>query len=207
MLLAHFLIIAMTLDGPEDDTPDVSNLVLQAQRGNREAVTSLYRLFAPKMFRYLVRRLPTTEDAEDVMGEVFVGMVEGLPTYKATGVPFEAWLYRIASNRTIDFYRRTKHIQGEELSDLISSDEDLPEDQMISRQSLEAMRSAIQQLPEDYQTILILRFVERKTHDEVARLLGKSATAIRTAQFRALSQLSEILGHTKARHYIRGRYE
>jgi RNA polymerase sigma-70 factor (ECF subfamily) len=207
MLLVHFLIIAMTLDGPEDDTPDVAKLVRQAQQGNREAVTSLYRLFAPKIFRYLVRRLPTTEDAEDVMGEVFVGMVEGLAAYKDTGAPFESWLYRIASNQTIDFYRRTKRNTSEELSDLLSSDEDLPEDQVITTQNLQAMRDAIQQLPEEHQTILILRFVERKTHDEVAQLLGKSPSAIRTAQFRALSQLSELLGQTKARHYIRGRYE
>jgi RNA polymerase sigma-70 factor, ECF subfamily len=207
MLLVHLFIVAMTLNGPEDDTPDVSRLVQQAQRGNREAVTSLYHLFAPKIFRYLVRRLPTTEDAEDVMGEVFVGMVEGLAAYKDTGAPFEAWLYRIASNRTIDFYRRTRRNQNEELSDLLRADEDLPEEQIITNQNLEAMRAAIQQLPEEHQTILVLRFIERKTHDEVAQILGKSASAIRTAQFRALSQLSELLGQTKARHYFRGSYE
>ena len=207
MLLVHLFITAMMLPGPEDSTPDVSKLVQQAQQGNREAVTSLYRFFAPKMFRYLIRRLPTNEDAEDVLGEVFVSMVEGLGTYRDTGAPFEAWLYRIASHRTIDFYRRNKRAQDEELSDLLSSGEDLPEEQLISDENLQAMRAAIQHLPEEHQTILILRFIERKTHDEVAEILGKSPSAIRTAQFRALSQLSELLGQTKARHYLRGRYE
>lgn len=206
MLLVHLFTIAMST--PEEPTMDISTLVQQAQHGKREAVTSLYRLFAPKIFRYLVRRLPTTEDAEDVMGEVFVSMVEGLKTYKDTGAPFEAWLYRIASHRTSDFYRKSKHGQSEDLSDMLTDDdEELPEEQLISQQNLQAMRAAIQKLPEEHQTILILRFIERKTHDEVAQLLGKSASAIRTIQFRALSQLAESLGQTKARHYIRGSYE
>jgi RNA polymerase sigma-70 factor, ECF subfamily len=205
MLLVHLFTIAMS--SPEESTMDISTLVQQAQHGKREAVTSLYHLFAPKIFRYLVRRLPTTEDAEDVMGEVFVSMVEGLKTYKDTGAPFEAWLYRIASHRTADFYRKTKHAHSEDLSDLMSDDEDLPEEQLISQQNLQAMRAAIQKLPEEHQQILILRFIERKTHDEVAQLMGKSASAIRTIQFRALTQLAEHLGQTKARHYIRGTYE
>jgi RNA polymerase sigma-70 factor, ECF subfamily len=207
MLLVQLFIMAMMLPDPEETPADVSQLVHQAQHGNREAVTSLYRLFAPKIFRYLVRRLPTTQDAEDVMGEVFVGMVEGLKTYKDTGAPFESWLYRIASHRTSDFYRRSKRAPDEELSEMMGSGEDLPEDQLINQQNIQSMRAAIQQLPEEHQTILILRFVERKTHEEVAQVMGKSASAIRTAQFRALAQLSELLGQTKARHYIRGRYE
>jgi RNA polymerase sigma-70 factor, ECF subfamily len=205
MLLVHLFTIAM--NSPEESSTEISTLVQQAQNGKREAVTSLYRLFAPKIFRYLVRRLPTTEDAEDVMGEVFVGMVEGLKNYKDTGAPFEAWLYRIAAHRTADFYRRNKNMKNEDLSDLMSDDDDLPEEQLISQQNLQAMRTAIQKLPEEHQTILILRFVERKTHDEVAQIVGKSAAAIRTIQFRALSQLSELLGQTKARHYIRGSHE
>src|SRR5688572_7034755 len=176
MLVVDLFIVSMT--APDEDEIDVARLVQQAQKGKREAVTALYRHFAPKMFRYLVRRLPTTQDAEDVMGELFVNMVEGLGTYKETGVPFEAWLYRIASHRTADFYRRTRNAQNEELSDMLTGHEDLPEEQLISKENVEAMRGAIQQLPEEHQTILILRFIERKTHEEVADLMGKSVSAV-----------------------------
>jgi RNA polymerase sigma-70 factor, ECF subfamily len=202
MFIVQLFIVVMNV--PEFSPPDVMELVRKAQRGQREAVSSLYRLFAPKIFRYLIRRLPTTQDAEDVMGEVFVDMVKGLESYKDTGVPFEAWLYRIATNRTTDFYRRTKRAQNDELSEMLPDNEDLPEEIVINEQNLQAMRHAVQQLPEEYQTILILRFVERKTHEEAAQLIGKSVSAVRSLQFRALAQLADLLGHTKARHYIRG---
>jgi RNA polymerase sigma-70 factor (ECF subfamily) len=205
MLVIDLFVVAMSM--PDESNVDIAKLVQQAQNGRRDAVTELYRHFAPKIFRYLVRRLPSTQDAEDVMGEVFVNMVEGLPTYNSTGAPFEAWLYRIASHRTVDFYRRNKRVQNEEISDMLSDNEDEPEEQLITQQNIEAMREAIQQLSEEHQTILILRFIERKTHEEVAQAIGKSESAVRTAQFRALSQLAELLGQTKARHYVRGNHE
>jgi RNA polymerase sigma-70 factor, ECF subfamily len=194
---------------PDYDSPesvDVPSLVARAQTGDRSAAGILYQLYSQAIFRYVVVRVPTSADAEDLTAEVFVSMVKGLPSYQMTGAPFEAWLYRIAASRVADFYRQA-HRQGRktELDDMIHDESPLPEEQVLHTQSLDQVRRALQQLPEEYQTILLLRFVERKSHEEVATLLDKSVPAIKSAQHRALLHLTELLGSgRKVRHYLRG---
>lgn len=204
------LIIVALLDDPPvlaevSQHSEVLRLVRQAQKGDREAVASLYRLHVKAIFRYIIRRVPTEADAEDLTAEVFVRMVEALPTYEVTGAPFEAWLYRIAAFRVADFYRRTAKRQHEVLEDTLVDDQPLPEEQFLDGQRIETLRSALHQLSDEHQTILILRFVERKTHEEVASILNKTVPAIKNAQFRALSRLTELLGQDrKFKHYLRG---
>lgn len=184
---------------------DVDHLIQQAQQGSREAVATLYRIHVKTLYRYIACRVPSTSDAEDLTAEVFVRMVEGLPGYEITGAPFVAWLYRIAASRISDFYRSKANRPGEELHENFADDESSFEETLVEQQDVASLRRALQQLPDEHQTILILRFVERKSHEEVAMLLGRSVTAVKSAQHRALTRLSELLGSDhKARHYIRG---
>lgn len=184
---------------------DIPAQVARAKRGDQRAVALLYEIHAQRIFRYIVTRVPTVADAEDLTAEVFVRMVKGLPAYQITGAPFEAWLYRIAASRVTDFYRRNDRHSQTELDESLRDSELPPEEQILHRQTLDHLRAALQQLPEDHQTILILRFVERKSHEEVAQILGKSVPAIKSAQHRALIHLTELLGSTqKVRHYLRG---
>lgn len=184
---------------------DVNELVARAKRGDRSAVSSLYQVYAQAIFRYVVCRVPTSADAEDLTSAVFVSMVKGLPTYQVTGAPFEAWLYRIAASRIADYYRKASRSQPGELSETLFDPSPLPEEQILHNQMLDHLRQALRQLPEDHQTILILRFVERKSHEEVALLLDKTVSAVKSAQYRALKRLTELLGTDhKVRHYLRG---
>lgn len=207
-----FSLLFAALIPPEDaaeagsrDAVDIHALIRSAQAGDTAAVGALYRMYSGAIHRYMVFRAPTTEDAEDLTAEVFIRMVQGLPSYKITEVPFEAWLYRIAAARVADFYRRARRHPDTELADAIADDSPLPEEALMQAQALEAVRTALHQLSEEHQTILILRFVERKSHDEVADILNKSMTAVKSAQHRALSQLTSLLGSDqKIRHYLRG---
>jgi RNA polymerase sigma-70 factor (ECF subfamily) len=163
-------------------------------------------MYAQVIFRYIVIRVPTNADAEDLTAEVFVSMVKGLPTYQVTGAPFEAWLYRIAAARVADFYRQSQRRPQTELTENLQDGSLLPEEQILQKQKLDQLRAVLSQLPEEYQTILILRFVERKSHEEVAELLDKSITAVKSIQHRALTRLTELLGSDhKVRHYLRGK--
>jgi len=165
-------------------------------------------MHAQLIFRYIVCRVPTTADAEDLTAEVFVGMVKGLATYQATGAPFEAWLYRIAASKVADFYRLRHRRPQTELSDTLYDGAASPEEQIQQKQTLDQLRNVLQQLPEDYQSILILRFVERKSHEEAAVILDKTVSAVKNLQYRALLRLTELLGtNHKARHYLRGNHE
>jgi RNA polymerase sigma-70 factor (ECF subfamily) len=180
-------------------------LVRRASQGDESAIAALYDLYADAIYRYVLYRVPGSADAEDLTAEVFLRMVEGLPRYKQTGAPFEAWLYRIAAARIADFYRQSKRRPQIALDDELGDTGPLPEEQLLARQELDHLRSAIQQFNEEEQSILILRFVERKSHQEVGQILGKSTGAIRAAQHRALIRLAGLLGsEEKVRHYLRG---
>jgi RNA polymerase sigma-70 factor (ECF subfamily) len=184
---------------------NVQHIIQRAKKGDRDAIAVLYQQYVSIIYRYIAYRIPTTTDAEDLTAEVFLKMVEGLPGYRLTGVPFEAWLYRIAAARVADFYRRKKPIG--ELSDSLTDSKPLPEEMLQNAQELDVLRRVLRQFSEEEQDILILRFVERKSHKEVAEIIGKSVTAVKSAQHRALIQLAGLFGEEKVRHYLRGTNE
>ena len=184
---------------------NIDQTINAARRGDEAAIASLYELHVDSIYRYIFYRVPTSADAEDLTAEVFLKMVEGLANYEFRGVPFEAWLYRIAAARIADFYRQTKRQPESELSESLKSELPMPEEHLLAEQEIEVLRGVLANFTEEEQTILLLRFVERKSHKEVARILGKTANAVKAAQHRALVQLASLLGsEDKARHYLRG---
>jgi RNA polymerase sigma-70 factor (ECF subfamily) len=186
------------------ETPD-DILIQRAQQGDEDAVASLYRRYVPAITRYIGYRISDGSAVEDLTAEVFFQMVKGLPRFRVTGAPFEAWLYRIAGARVADYYRRAAREQSVE-NTLDETFQPSPELSVQQREELDALRAALSQLSDEHQTILILRFVERKSHDEVAQILNKNTRAVATAQHRALKKLAELLGTSKkGRHYIRGK--
>ena len=187
--------------------PGEEKLITRAKSGNRAALTELYELHVDKIFRYVAYRVPES-DVEDVTAEVFVRMVEGLGKYTYTGAPFEAWLYSIASARVADFHRKNKRQNLEEIDESFKDDQTLPEMKLLRAQEQEKIRDVLQKLSDDEQQLLILRFVERKSHKEVAEVMGKHEAAIRTMQHRALKRLAQLMGtDEKSRHYLRGEKE
>lgn len=187
--------------------PDIPEheLIDRAQRGDSDAVAGLYRQYVQAITRYISYRVGDSAVVEDLTAEVFLRMVEGLPDYRPTGAPFEAWLYRIAGARVADHYRAQRRHPTDELPEVLESGGTPLDLRIEQREELDALRAALQQLSEDHQTILILRFVERKSHQEVADILDRSVVAITTAQYRALKRLAELLGTDKnTRHYLRG---
>lgn len=185
----------------------IESIINRAKAGDADAVTRLYEMHVDKIYRYVAYRVPNDE-AEDITSDVFIRMVESLPQFTYTGVPFEAWLYRIASARVADFYRKNKRTTHVELHDHIKADNPQPEENIITSQEQQKIRDQLKQLGEEQQTLLLLRFVERKSHDEVAQIMGKSVTAVKTMQHRALQRLAQLMGkEKKERYYLRGKDE
>ncbi len=186
--------------------PDLSDAVLieRGQQGDREAVAQLYRRYAHAIARYVTYRIADDAVVEDITAEVFLRMIEGLPRYKNVGIPFDAWLYRIAAARVADYYRKhSRHPEDELPDDLIDQLTPL-EVALEQREELDTLRKAISRLPDHYQQIITLRFVERYSLNEVAKTLDKSVHAVGMMQHRALSKLAEYLGTTKGQFYLRG---
>src|SRR5512136_896390 len=84
-------------------------LVVRAQKGEVNAIGQLYDLHRESIFRYFWLRLDDRQLAEDLTGDVFMRMLDALPRYRAYGLPFRAWLYRIAHNLAIDYFRKMNH--------------------------------------------------------------------------------------------------
>ncbi len=171
----------------------IRQLIEQAVQRDREAVAELYRLFAQKIARYISYRVSDSAAVEDLTANVFLTMVEKLPRYQDTGAPFEAWLYRIASTQVADYYRHQKKRPTEPLVESYASPQPSLESMVQDAESRGRLQQAMTQLSDEEQTILFLRFVERKKHEEVAQTLGKSSQAIAVSQHRALKRLAQLM--------------
>ncbi len=180
-------------------------LIGAAQAGDPAAFDRLYNFYADKVFRYLYARLGQRESAEDLTAEVFVRLVRTLSGYRINAArpvaAFSAWLYRIAGNLLTDHYRRQRFRRHADLADHA----DLPADEPSLHRRVETAEeggqlwNAIGQLGSEQQAVIVYRFTEQLSLQEVADLLGKSAGAIKALQHRALANLRRILTPETAR--------
>lgn len=185
--------------------PNESQLIAAAQAGDKQAVSTLYEAYAQPIFRYISYRVDSDMTAEDLTAEVFLRMVQGLPNYQDSGAPLGAWLYRIAATQVADHYRRNRRVSPEPISEEQPSDDTDPFGKTAKNEEREQLRRALAALSEDFQTLLILRFMQQLPHLEVAAIMNKSEAAIRVMQHRALQALARELGASgKARSYLRG---
>jgi RNA polymerase sigma-70 factor (ECF subfamily) len=156
-----------------------------------DAIGELYDRHNESIFRYLWSRVYDDDWADDLTGEVFTRMVAKLPDYRVTGVPFRAWLYRIAHNLVVDHHRK----EGNRVILPLQQAEDLREDgnnpvAIVERQlTLERVRDALVQLDPSQQQVVVLRFLLGLPLREVALILQKSVAAVKSLQYRGLVTL------------------
>lgn len=175
------------------DNQSDQELVQRARGGHIDAVGELYHRYVQEIYRYCLFRLHDEAAAEDLTADVFEAMVESLPRYVDQGLPFSAWLYRIAYARLVDYYRRMTHRQTDELpEDLVDHTLDIELD-AAQRIDVEQIWKAVEELTEEQKLVVQLRFIEGKSVEEVAQQLGKSPGSVKALQHRALRQLSQRL--------------
>jgi RNA polymerase sigma-70 factor, ECF subfamily len=165
-------------------------IIAQARQGNEEAISHLYETYLQAIFEYIRYRVDSTVVAEDLTAEVFLRMVRSLPTYEEKGIPFRAWLYRIAANLLIDHYRQHQKNRTAPISEEYESDDTDPLNHLADEEQFSRLRQAMRSLPADYQDLLVLRFVEELPHGEIAKIMNKTAMALRAMQHRALKALA-----------------
>jgi RNA polymerase sigma-70 factor (ECF subfamily) len=177
----------------EDDEHD---LLIQAQQGSVEAFGNLYERFAPAVFRFLYSQLDSRQDAEDLTADVFFRVWQALPRYHQRGVPFLAYLFKVARNVRIDHYRRSAIAR---LTNRSNQDDELPltgsgpAELMQIRQDHQEIRKVLDSLRSDYRQVLMLRFVEEMDVEETARHMQRSPGAVRVLTHRALAALRSRL--------------
>jgi len=169
------------------------NYIKQAKRGDKEAFAELYRHYLPKIYRFVFLKVNNKTEAEDLTHEVFLNTWQNLNSYTPTEFPFSSWLYRIARNEVIDFYRTDKKNVRLDLvdEDFLKMPETESQDLDLVL-SLESVKNLIQFLRPEQQDVLIMRFIEDLSHKEIANALNKSEGAIRLLQHRAINELKKI---------------
>jgi len=168
-------------------------LVVRAQDGDTEAFGKIYDAYLTPIYRYVVFRYPD-DLAEDLVADVFVKAWEKLHTYAPrSGVPFSAWLFRIARHALIDAYR--SHRGFEELTEefVDESTSSNPKDVTERSLSVSRVRIALGKLPRTYREVLLLHYVAGLGHEEVARTLRRTQGSVRTLKLRALKKLEAFL--------------
>lgn len=192
-----------------EDNSITPELIQRAQRGDTRAIGMIYETYLQPIYRYVAYRVGSDSDAEDLVMEIFVQMMRYLPRYEYTGAPFSAWLYRIASSQIAGYYRERKRNPAPvDLTDNLREPGVLPEAHLMEEQERSRVRSALRQLSTTEQDVLILRFVEKKSHREVAEIVDKSESAVKSIQHRGLVRLARLLGsEDKVRHYLRGDHD
>ena len=175
---------------PEEE---LQRLVMLAQDGDTDAFETLYMQFFLPIYRYTAFRI-SAEVAEDIVADVFVKAWEKLHQYKVKkGVPFGAWLFRIARHTVIDAYRRERDFE-EVPEDFADPDTLNRADASVRhRDVLRIVREALDQLPRRYREILVLSYIAELPHHEVARVLHMTEGGVRILKFRALRKLEALL--------------
>jgi RNA polymerase sigma-70 factor, ECF subfamily len=182
---------------------DELTLVRLSQQGDQEMFARLYDAYMERIYRYVYFRVADSELAEDITSQVFLKVWEKLDTYQAGQSPFMAWLYRIAHNAVIDYYRTKKAaISLEDASPVeLSHTDDVDEKLDLQFQSRE-LRDALRELTEEQQQVLILKFVDGLSTTEIAQQLGKQQGAVRALQMRGLQGLAKCPALQKEGLYV-----
>ncbi|MSP11748.1 MAG: sigma-70 family RNA polymerase sigma factor [Chloroflexi bacterium] len=179
----------------EKATPgtEEEELIRRAKAYETNAFSEIYDRYYQSIFTYIYYRVDDTLVAEDLAAEVFVKALEAIHSFIFRGVPFSAWLYRIAGNLVIDHYRRRPNA-------VIGLDESFPargdglHEDVEKRLTREALRSALKILTGEQQQVVVLKFVDGLSNAEVAEIMGKSEGAIKALQHRAIVALGRIMG-------------
>jgi RNA polymerase sigma-70 factor (ECF subfamily) len=175
--------------------------IARARAGDADAWGELYREYAPAMFRFCRRALPTREDAEDATMDIFAKLMRDnrILQYDQSR-SFTAWLYKVAANHCWDVLRRRKTRQDKETEDLENVPLEHPDpnqlDQLIEQRTSEEVREALEKLGARARMALVMRYYSDMSYDEIADALGVRRAFVGVVLLRARHELRQALGQS-----------
>lgn len=184
--------------GPEIDPDDSAGIdegaLIEQAKVDRDAFGALYEIHFDKIFNYIFYRVGNRYDAEDLTAQVFMRALHHIQDFEYTGVPYSAWLYRIARNLLANWYRdtsrrRTIPIEKSRYDKVIDS----PEQTTQLAEDKDVLLASVRRLPADRQELLIFKYVERMSNKEIGEIMGRSEGAIKSLYYRTLVALRDDL--------------
>jgi len=185
----------MTAGTPEPIEDSDELILARAVEGDAGAFSTLYERYVGRIYNYIYYRIGAAVDAEDLTAKVFYRALGRISFYRNQGVPFSAWLYRIAHNLVANWYRDNSRKQEVSLEDQVylHPHGDYPEQTLVEDQEKEWLLKSIRLLPQERQELLILKFVDRLSNSEIALIMGRSEGAIKSLYHRTLLALRDEL--------------
>ncbi|MEN9562382.1 MAG: hypothetical protein RIR73_626 [Chloroflexota bacterium] len=171
------------------------DVLARASQGDKDAFGALYERYAERIFNYVYYRTGNQHDAEDLTARVFQRAMNHIRNYTDRGVPFSAWLYRIAHNLVANWHRDRSRKQEIAIDDLpvLPTKGDHPERNLVRSQEQDALLRMIRKLPPERQNLLILKFVENMSNAEIGNIMGRSEGAVKSLYHRTLLALRDQL--------------
>jgi RNA polymerase sigma-70 factor (ECF subfamily) len=184
---------------PPSSTSDDPLLISRARQGDAAAFGILYERHRMSVYRYIAYRTQRQEVAEDLTSEVFLNAWKAIRRYQERGVSFRSWLLRLAHNEVVDFYRTRRSETTLPEDGPLMPALDGPEGGLVLQLDQATLLRAVRRLNEEWQQLILLRFVEGLSFDEIGVVLGKQSNACRQMQHRALARLRKVLAEEEER--------
>jgi RNA polymerase sigma-70 factor (ECF subfamily) len=172
---------------------DEQSLARRVQQGDNEAFAQLYEEHFDKIYRYVVLRIGNKVEAEDLTQQVFLNAIRSISSFKWKGVPFSAWLFRIAHNLVVDYLRKEAKRITTPLDDSMVDSGSNPQKLTEQRLDIEQLALAAKQLTKLQREVIRLRFAGELSVAEVAKVMGKSQGAVKALQHSAVIALRKVL--------------
>ncbi len=160
-------------------------LLVEAARRDPSRFAELYENHFERVYAYVMRRVGNRQEAEDITSEVFHQALTKIGSFEWRGVPFSAWLFRIAANATADRWREKAREQGNPGRE-VSEEFDFNEANEFAQ-----LFRLVKELPMEQRLVIEMRFAEEKSIKEIAEVIGKTEGAVKQLQFRAIRNLRE----------------
>ena len=175
---------------------DEERLVRRAQHRDQEAFAQLYEEHFDKIYRYVTFKIGNETEAEDMTQQVFLNALKSISSFKWKGIPFSAWLFRIAHNQVVDYLRSKKRTTVPLDESLVSNDNN---PQLLTEQKLdiEQLILATKQLTGAQREVISLRFAGELSIAQAAKAMGKSQGAVKALQHSAIVALRKTLRVTE----------
>jgi RNA polymerase sigma-70 factor (ECF subfamily) len=168
-------------------------LLQHAREYDAQALARIYDRYAEPIYRYLYRYLGDAAQAEDLTSEVFLRLLNVLNTPRAPRDQLQGWLYRVAHNVAMDWFRQRAKDENLVSNEVLLGEDNSPLAELEKRQTRGRLRAAIRQLTVDQQRVLLLRFGQGYKIAETSQLMGKSEGAVKILQHRAIRRLRKLL--------------
>jgi len=169
------------------------NLVRRAQQQDQQAFTQLYEEHFNKIYRYVALRIGNKTEAEDITQQVFLKALQSISSFRWRGIPFSAWLFRIAHNQVVDYLRKKTKQATVPLDESTVSVISNPQLLVEQRLDIEQLLSATKRLTPTQREVISLRFAGELPIAQVAKIIGKSQGAVKALQHSAIVALRKAL--------------